>query len=53
MPIIQIGLVPVAIDYSINTLNVMSSNVDITIQSSKKTLKKRKSQINEFLKKSD
>jgi len=36
------GLVPVAIDYSINTLNVISSNVDITIQSSKKKLKKTK-----------
>jgi CDP-6-deoxy-D-xylo-4-hexulose-3-dehydrase len=34
MPIIQMGLVPVAIDCSINTLNVMSSNVEATIKSS-------------------
>lgn len=34
MPIIQMGLVPVAIDCSINTLNIMSSNVGRTIKSS-------------------
>lgn len=33
MPIIQMGLVPIAIDCSINTLNIMSNNVEKTIKS--------------------
>lgn len=34
MPIIQMGLIPVAVDCSVNTLNVMSSDVESIIKSS-------------------